>query len=146
VIDQPRLQRRGLISTHCDDDDVGVVIITRRTVDHSSETTASMSSSSYDDDRRSLEGMQLFEDIATRSIQTKEAARSNRCPRCWHDQTMRWYEVLLKHDFLCLMIQNLTLYFTIIYHRMKKAFVHYSLRCRYLTIAHSHYPMSDLLY
>ena len=48
-----------------------------------------------DDDARlreeheEYEGAELFERIATRSIRTKEAARSNRCMRCWHDRTHR---------------------------------------------------------
>ena len=45
-----------------------------------------------DDDARLREehgGAALFERIATRSIRTKEAARSNRCGRCWHDRTHR---------------------------------------------------------
>jgi DTW domain-containing protein YfiP len=39
--------------------------------------------------REKYQGTELFEQVATRSIQVKEAARSNRCPRCWHDQTLR---------------------------------------------------------
>ena len=39
--------------------------------------------------REEHEGAELFERIATRSIRTKEAARSNRCVRCWHDRTHR---------------------------------------------------------
>jgi DTW domain-containing protein YfiP len=35
------------------------------------------------------EGVDLFERVATRSIRIKEAARSNRCMRCWHDRTLR---------------------------------------------------------
>ena len=45
-----------------------------------------------DDDarlREEHEGAELFERVATRSIRTKEAARSNRCGRCWHDRTLR---------------------------------------------------------
>lgn len=32
---------------------------------------------------------ELFEQVATRSIQIKEGARTNRCRRCWHDRTLR---------------------------------------------------------
>lgn len=32
---------------------------------------------------------ELFEQVATRSIQVKEGARTNRCRRCWHDRTLR---------------------------------------------------------
>lgn len=62
-----------------------------RVEDHRSKAASMLSSKTTDDtNKRSLEGMDLFENIATLSIQTKEAARCNRCRRCWHDQTMRW--------------------------------------------------------
>ncbi|KAL3811190.1 hypothetical protein ACHAXA_002754 [Cyclostephanos tholiformis] len=35
------------------------------------------------------ERYELFEQVATLSIQIKEDARSNRCLRCWHDRTLR---------------------------------------------------------
>lgn len=35
------------------------------------------------------QGVELFEKIATLSIKKKETARSNRCPSCWHDATLR---------------------------------------------------------
>ncbi len=59
------------------------------TVDHRSKAAVMSLLKTIDDNVR-LEGMDLFENIATRSIQKKKAARSNRCQRCWHDETMRW--------------------------------------------------------
>ena len=39
--------------------------------------------------RKMFQGMDLFEKVASKSIQSKESARSNRCSHCWHDQTLR---------------------------------------------------------
>jgi DTW domain-containing protein YfiP len=35
------------------------------------------------------EGLQLFEKIATRTVDGKEKSRTNRCSRCWHDKNTR---------------------------------------------------------
>lgn len=34
-------------------------------------------------------GVELFEKIATRTVEIKESNRTNRCPRCWHDEKTR---------------------------------------------------------
>lgn len=34
-------------------------------------------------------GVELFEKIATRTVEIKESGRTNRCPRCWHDEQTR---------------------------------------------------------
>ncbi len=34
-------------------------------------------------------GVELFEKIATRTVEIKESTRTNRCPRCWHDEQTR---------------------------------------------------------
>ncbi len=34
-------------------------------------------------------GVELFETIATRTVEIKESGRTNRCRRCWHDREIR---------------------------------------------------------
>ncbi len=36
-----------------------------------------------------FEGVELFEKIATRTVELKENSRTNRCRRCWHDKISR---------------------------------------------------------
>lgn len=36
--------------------------------------------------KQGFSGIQLFEKIATRTVELKEKTRENRCPRCWHEQ------------------------------------------------------------
>ncbi len=38
---------------------------------------------------RGHEGVELFEKVATRTVELKEKSRTNRCQRCWHDKISR---------------------------------------------------------
>ncbi len=39
--------------------------------------------------RQGYQGLELFEKIATRTVELKEKSRTNRCIRCWHDKNSR---------------------------------------------------------
>jgi DTW domain-containing protein YfiP len=39
--------------------------------------------------QQGYDGLELFEKIATRTVELKEKSRTNRCHRCWHDKDSR---------------------------------------------------------
>eukprot|EP00536_Pseudo-nitzschia_multiseries_P004755 jgi/Psemu1/10781/gm1.10781_g len=55
----------------------------------SNEETQRLRSFSQIAKDKGIEGVDLFEKIATRTVLIKESQRTNRCRRCWHDKITR---------------------------------------------------------
>jgi len=55
----------------------------------SSQQTENLRNFSESAKEQGYEGVDLFEKIATRTVEIKETQRTNRCRRCWHDRVTR---------------------------------------------------------
>ena len=55
----------------------------------SSRQTENLRNFSKSAKEQGYEGVDLFEKIATRTVEIKETQRTNRCRRCWHDRITR---------------------------------------------------------